>query len=208
MMAELKKSDLIKAAKELNDVLGLDPAIPVKKVDEEELKEKILEASGLVEPADELTNSTWKVINHLKELPSNDDDDDGIDDDDDDGIDGDDDGKDEDEDSEDPRPGKGEEEKKKGQGVSKNSEKGKEKEATKGTGKARAGVIKTIEELIKRAGKKGITKQQILEELIKRFPERDSKSMKNTIGVQVPSRISKEKFELERLENGAYRVKK
>ena len=206
-MAELKKSDLIKAAKELNDVLGLDPAIPVKKVDEEELKEKILEASGLVEPADELTNSTWKVINHLKELPSNDGDDDGIDGDDD-GIDGDDDGKDEDEDSEDPRPGKGEEEKKKGQGVSKNSEKGKEKEATKGTGKARAGVIKTIEELIKRAGKKGITKQQILEELIKRFPERDSKSMKNTIGVQVPSRISKEKFELERLENGAYRVKK
>jgi hypothetical protein len=200
MMAELKKSDLIKAAKELNDVLGLDPAIPVKKVDEEELKEKILEASGLVEPADELTNSTWKVINHLKELPSNDGDDDGID--------GDDDGKDEDEDSEDPRPGKGEEEKKKGQGVSKNSEKGKEKEATKGTGKARAGVIKTIEELIKRAGKKGITKQQILEELIKRFPERDSKSMKNTIGVQVPARISKEKFELERLENGAYRVKK
>jgi hypothetical protein len=66
------------------------------------------------------------------------------------------------------------------------------------------GIIKTIITLIEKAGKKGITKEAILAELLETFPEREEKSMKNTINVQVPSRISKEKFELGKTEDGKY----
>ncbi|MFA5652428.1 MAG: hypothetical protein WC933_03620, partial [Candidatus Paceibacterota bacterium] len=66
------------------------------------------------------------------------------------------------------------------------------------------GIIKTIISLIEKAGKKGISKETILAELIEAFPDREEKSMKNTINVQVPARISKEKFELGKTEDGKY----
>ena len=62
----------------------------------------------------------------------------------------------------------------------------------------KAGVIATIVECIIKSGKKGISKDNILKVLVKKFPEREEEKMKVTVGVQVPSRISKEKFKVER----------
>ncbi len=67
------------------------------------------------------------------------------------------------------------------------------------------GVIATIVSLIEKAPKKGISKEEILENLEKVFPDREGVSMKKTIQVQVPSRISKERFEVEKLKNGNYK---
>ncbi len=67
------------------------------------------------------------------------------------------------------------------------------------------GVIATIVSLIEKSGKKGISKDEIHAELVETFPDRTADSMKNTINVQVPTRISKEKFPVEKLENGNYR---
>jgi hypothetical protein len=63
----VKREDLIKAAKELNDVLGLDPQIKTgKKVMEKELSEQILEAAELILPEDGISDETMKVIKILK----------------------------------------------------------------------------------------------------------------------------------------------
>jgi hypothetical protein len=43
--------------------------------------------------------------------------------------------------------------------------------------------------------------------LIKRFPDKEAASMKNTINVQVPYRINKERFQLEILKNGNFAKK-
>ena len=44
-MPEVKREDLIKAAKELNDIMGLDPQIKTgKKVTDKELIDQLLEA--------------------------------------------------------------------------------------------------------------------------------------------------------------------
>lgn len=67
------------------------------------------------------------------------------------------------------------------------------------------GVISIIANCIEKSGKKGITKDAILEVLKEEFPDRAEQSMKNTINVQVPNRISKEKFQVEKLEGGLYR---
>ena len=64
----MKKTELVKAAKELNGVLGLDPQIEVKGIDKEELQVKILEAAGLLVPEDEVTEATKEVINTLTEM--------------------------------------------------------------------------------------------------------------------------------------------
>lgn len=73
---------------------------------------------------------------------------------------------------------------------------GKEKDAPK-KGKAppkAAGVIQCIADIVSAAtAKKPITKEQIHEKLCKRFPDRDSDSLKTTVGIQVPSRLNKEK---------------
>jgi outer membrane biosynthesis protein TonB len=66
------------------------------------------------------------------------------------------------------------------------------------------GVIATIASLIEKSGKKGITKDEILEELKEQFPDRPVDSMKATINVQLPARISKEKFELKKLDGGKW----
>ena len=64
----VKREDLIKAAKELNDVLGLDPQIKTgKRVTEKELSEQILEAAELILPEDDISEETMRVIKFLKE---------------------------------------------------------------------------------------------------------------------------------------------
>ncbi len=54
------------------------------------------------------------------------------------------------------------------------------------------GVIATIKALIVASKGKGVSKDQILEVLINNFPEREAKSLANTVSVQVPSRLSRE----------------
>lgn len=66
------------------------------------------------------------------------------------------------------------------------------------------GVIQTIVNAIEGAGKKGITKAGILEILIKNFPDKNEQSMKATINVQVPGRISKEKFPVKKLDGDKF----
>ena len=63
------------------------------------------------------------------------------------------------------------------------------------------GVIQTIVNVIENSKEKGVTKDEILNVLIKTFPERNPKSMKNTINIQVPNRINKEKFLVEKINN-------
>lgn len=67
-------------------------------------------------------------------------------------------------------------------------------------------VTHEIVECLKKAGRKGITKESILEKLIEIFPDRDPEKMKATVTVQVPGRISKEKFLVEKLGGKKYRV--
>lgn len=75
-------------------------------------------------------------------------------------------------------------------------------EKTTGEGKKRGsatpgkgpGVLAAIQEILTAATAKApIKKDAILRELVKRFPDRDESSMKNTINVQLPSRMAKEK---------------
>lgn len=57
------------------------------------------------------------------------------------------------------------------------------------------GVIATIVDMVKNGNEgKGVSKQDILERLKKAFPDRSVTSMKNTVSVQVPHRINKERF--------------
>ncbi len=75
----VKREDLIKAAKELNDVLGLDPQIKTgKKVTENELSEQILEAAELILPEDDISEETMRVIKLLKEESVEEEDDDEV----------------------------------------------------------------------------------------------------------------------------------
>jgi len=76
----VKREDLIKAAKELNDVLGLDPQIKTgKKVTEKELSEQILEAAELILPEDDISEETMRVIKLLKSESVEDEEDEEID---------------------------------------------------------------------------------------------------------------------------------
>lgn len=72
--------------------------------------------------------------------------------------------------------------------------------------KKRRGVIATIAQTIEDSGEKGVTKDEILEVLMEAFPNRKADSMTNTINVQVPHRISKQRFEIENID-GRYRKK-
>lgn len=60
----------IKAAKELNKKLGLEPAIPTKDVSDEELIAQLRTASELIEPADNITKKTSKVLDDLPADPA------------------------------------------------------------------------------------------------------------------------------------------
>lgn len=66
MSERVKKDQLIEVAKELNSVLGLDPAIDVKKSNSKVLQKKVTEAGSLIDPIeDEFTESTWAVLESL-----------------------------------------------------------------------------------------------------------------------------------------------
>lgn len=84
----------------------------------------------------------------------------------------------------------------------------KKEKATKtghqGTAEKKPGIILRIAQLISDAGKKGITKTEILKELVTEFPERKESAMKATINVQIPARISKEKFPIAKTEDGRW----
>jgi len=69
------------------------------------------------------------------------------------------------------------------------------------------GVISTIVSCVADSDKKGVSKDEIHKLLVKQFPDRDEKSMRRTIDTQIPYRVNKEKFELEKLDNGNYRKK-
>jgi len=84
---------------------------------------------------------------------------------------------------------------------------GKKEEKAKPLIKKGTGIIATIVSSIEKSGRKGISKGQILEKLVELFPDREEKSMKNTINVQVPNRITKEKFSVEKTKDGNYRKK-
>jgi hypothetical protein len=79
-----------------------------------------------------------------------------------------------------------------------------------GGGNRKPGIIATVRELVENAGKKGISKSEILDALAEKFPERERDSMKSTVNVQVPNRINKEAFEVESVKDkdGVTRYKK
>lgn len=66
MSKKVERKDLIMAAEELNTIMELNPAIPVtKKVTDEELIEKLIEASELIAPADEVSVKTKSIIESI-----------------------------------------------------------------------------------------------------------------------------------------------
>ena len=206
------KKELTTVAKELNKVLGLDPAIDTgSRVKLADLEEAIKQAIGLIEPGDEFTEATQAIITALSPAPQeealedeeeDDDDDDDVeeeapeDEDDDDDYDDEEDEEEEDEDEDEEEP------------VLKQDKKKKEPPLKPDKKEKTVGVVKSIVELIEKSGQKGISKEEILEELIKRFPDRQPTSMKNTINIQVPTRISKERFPLEKTPDNKFRRKK
>jgi len=210
----LKRSQLVEAAKELNETLGLDPQIDTKPGKKNKyLQDMIVEAGSVVEPDDEFSEETWTVLETLnaasrsaeegeepeekgeeEEAPEATHDDEGEQ-------------EEAERQEEEPEPEPEKPAKKTEPAESKKAEKSKketpkEKPAkkTKGTG-----VIATIASLIEKSGKKGITKKEILETLQKDFPNKNPDSMSKTVNVQVPNRITKEKFPVEKLEGGRYR---
>lgn len=96
----------------------------------------------------------------------------------------------------------------------KNPEKKEKKETGSRQGKSPAiakagepgkpGIIATIVDLVAKSGKKGISKAEILESLKEDFPDRSEQSMKNTINVQVPARINKERFKVVKVGEDRY----
>lgn len=60
----MNRSELVKAAKELNEVLDLVTGISIKEKTPE-LEEKIIEAAELIEEGDNISDSTMAVINAL-----------------------------------------------------------------------------------------------------------------------------------------------
>jgi len=173
----LSEKALRAAAKEVNDVVGVEPPINTK-APVSELIEKLKEAKEtVIDPAqDEFTDATQAVLDELDEPQEEDPDED---------------------------PDEEVVEKKSSKKPAKKE--GAKKEGPKKAGEpGKPGIIATIVSLIEESGKKGITKAEILKELVDRFPERSEDSMKNTINVQVPARINKEKFPVKKLEGDRY----
>ncbi len=200
----MKKRDLVKAAKELNKVLGLEPKIDIKQ-EASAIEKLILKAADLIEPEDKISKETTELITDLKafaeETPDSADEEEEKEVSD--TADEDEDIEDEDEDVED----EDEEEDPPAKNTSKGKKTGKAEKSAESSGKkpANPGVIATIVSLIEGSGKKGITKEEILTVLTKAFPDRKVESMKNTINVQVPNRISKERFPIEKINGDRYR---
>jgi hypothetical protein len=179
----MKKENLLKAAKELNEKLGLDPAIDVK-AKGPALSALIAEAAGMIEEGDDISKETLAVIKTLKEVPAEQ-------------------ATSEEKTSEETaEAGEAEETAEAEETVEeeipapKTKIKTEKKSAKKAPAEKTPGVISTIICLIEKAGKKGISKDEIAARLEKAFPERNAESMKKTLNVQVPHRISKERFQL------------
>lgn len=180
----LSEKALRAAAKEVNDVVGVEPPINTK-ASVSELIEKLKEAKEtVIDPEqDEFTEATQAVLDELDEpqeeakAPTRK-----------------------------PKPAPVKEEEEEEEEEEKPAKKeGAKKEGPKKAGEpGKPGIIATIVSLIEESGKKGITKAEILKELVDRFPERSEDSMKNTINVQVPARINKEKFPVKKLEGDRY----
>jgi len=183
----MKKEQLIAAAKELNELLGVDPEIPTKKsADEDLIIEKLCEAAELIEEGDEVSEETIEVLTEIgapgfeAKEPAEDP-------------------------EEDPEPEEEDEKPAKKSAKKEEKKPAAKKEAPAKKKEKGPGIIQTIADLIENSGEKGISKDEILEKLEKVFPDKALDSMKGTINVQVPNRISKERFLIERLENGNYR---
>lgn len=192
-MAKYSVEELKTAYEELIDVMDLTEKKGGKKVritvpkdaDEEFLVEKIKEAKGWVEAGDKFTDETTDVLDNIDNL------------------------EDEPEPEPEEKPVRGK--KAAAAPAEKKEEKGKEKPAAekkgpikKAGGEGSLGIIGTIVKCIEDSGKKGVTKAEILAELLEQFPDRNEQSMKNTINVQVPARINKEKFALKKIEGDRY----
>jgi cobalamin biosynthesis protein CobT len=201
----MKKRDLVKAAKELNKVLGLEPKIDIKQ-EASAIEKLILKAADLIEPEDKISKETAELITDLKafaeETPDSADEEEEKEVSD--TADEDEDVEDEDVEDEDVED---KEEAPSAKNTSKGKKTGKAEKSAESSGKkpANPGVIATIVSLIEGSGKKGITKEEILTVLTKAFPDRKVESMKNTINVQVPNRISKERFPIEKINGDRYR---
>ena len=94
------------------------------------------------------------------------------------------------------------------------TEKKAEKKETNRTKKTKKGpgVIDSILEFIKKSSKKGITKEEILEKLTERFPDRPAKGMAHTINAQIggkqsPCRLERTKDVQLKVKNGKYSIK-
>lgn len=74
IMTTLKRNQLVDAAKDLNETIGLDPEIDIStKTKVGKIKEQILEASELIEPSDEISDKTKETLKQLGgKLPSKD----------------------------------------------------------------------------------------------------------------------------------------
>ena len=187
----LSEKALRAAAKEVNEVVGVSPAINTKG-SISEITEKLKEAiDKLIDPAqDEFTEATQAVLDELGNenleeavapkrgakkpaavAPP------------------------EDEPEDEPEDDEPAEE------APKKVKKGAPKKAG---AEGKPGIIATIAGMIEKSGKKGVTKKEILAQLVEDFPDRSEESMKNTINVQVPARINKEKFTLKKLEGDRY----
>lgn len=193
-MAKLTVESLKSAYEELIDVLGLvdkkkKPLVVPADADGDFLRAKIVEVittDDLIQPDDEFSPETAEVIEILTD---------------------DNDAEIEEAEEEEPEP----EEKPTRKAAAKVAPtkaapvaKEKKGPIKKAGAEGKPGIIATIVSMIEGSGKKGVTKAEILAELMEQFPERPEQSMKNTINVQVPARINKEKFPLKKIEGDRY----
>lgn len=211
---------LIAAAKELNDLLGLNPPIKTTSIKEDKLKELLLEAAEnlVVEDEEDVSEATVKALKSIgAKIPWLEDEDkdveeiediEGMEDED---VDDDKDDQDDDEveeiktESVPEKSAKKKEKPKKADKPTKEekTDKPKGKKPEKAKGKSGKGIIATIVSLLEKATKKQpITKAEIIDVLKKEFPDRDVRGMTRTVHVQVPGRISREKFKLGVTEDG------
>lgn len=207
---------LIAAAKELNDLLGLNPPIKTTSIKEDKLKELLLEAAEnlVVEDEEDVSEATVKALKSIDaKIPWLEDEDKDVEEIEDiEGMEDDDEDDQDDDEVEEiktkPVPKKSakkEEKPKKADKPTKEekTDKPKGKKPEKAKGKSGKGIIATIVSLLEKATKKQpITKAEIIDVLKKEFPDRDVRGMTRTVHVQVPGRISRERFKLGVTEDG------
>ena len=177
MSKKERKQALLEVANEIQKLCGFDVE-PEDKMSVSELEEWLTDAHEDVNPDDDLSDDVFFVFTEL-------------------GL----------EIKKEKKPSKKEKEKKeKGDGKESSN---KRDSVILGTprpkSKAGKGIIATIVDLIETADKKkGVTKDQILNQLVKTFPDREEVSMKNTINAQVPNRIIRERFKVGKTDKGGY----